>query len=271
MIRLSPRDRKVLDLLAHYELMSSPQIRKHALENTLETNYFRRMRALEKEHYVRRIGPMLDHSYAWMLGRKGKDLTGLTGIELFKNRLTLEHDITLTDVRMTLDALGLRKNVVPESRLRREAFENEKYYGAQRKPIIVPDALITVEHGTRTEVYALELELTFKNRQRYFELFKRYRRMSNIFVVWYLVPKRIFADRILNEWAVFNQKFPSYADASVSVGVTVIDAFLTSPMTATIRGNHREFTISEHWKLDHRRDQSLIDEHAAKVTTSVPA
>lgn len=259
MIHLFPRDKKLIDLLARYEVMSSRQVRKFVFNGVVATNFFRRLRQLEKAKFIRRIGPMLDHSYAWVLGENGKDHAGLGGVELFKNRLTLEHDVTLTEIRMVLDAIGVGKNLVPECRLRREAHEQTARRYEPHKPIVVPDGLITWIYGKEAEVHALELELTFKNRKRYFELFKRYREIKKVAIIWYIVPNRVFADRMLQEWSVFNKKFPSYAATPVAFGVTEISSLLTVPMKATIRGIHNEMSLRDLYRLDHTGDHPVIE------------
>ena len=49
MIRLSTRDKKLLELLAKYEVMSSKQIRSLVFSQIPETNFFRRLRQLDSE------------------------------------------------------------------------------------------------------------------------------------------------------------------------------------------------------------------------------
>lgn len=274
MIRISDRDKRLFETLARYEVMSSRQIRKTVFSEIPETNYFRRMRELEKAKMIRRIGPMLDHSYAWLLAPTGKERMGFGENDLYKNRLTLEHDVTLTQVRMVLDSIGLGKNLITESQLRRRARDQNSRYGDHNKRIVVPDALIPVMIGERAEVFSLELELTFKNRQRYFELFRRYRKMEGIFAIWYLVPSRSMGDRMLEEWTAFNRKFGSYATTAKTLCVSEIDSFVSEPMTATVRGVQREVKISDWWKInspaisqtnvDHPSDQRLIVEVGKK-------
>ena len=101
LVRLSPRDQTVLSLLARYEVMSSQQIRKRAFGNTPQTNCFRRMRQLEKAKMIRRMGPMTDHSYAWVLGAAGKSRMGFDERDLINARFTLEHDVSMTRVRIS--------------------------------------------------------------------------------------------------------------------------------------------------------------------------
>jgi hypothetical protein len=87
-VKINPRDKKLLELLRRYEVLSSKQIRTLVFSRIRETNYFRRMRELEKGKMIRRMGPMLDHSYAWALGRLGKEMYGVFPKEGIRNRLT---------------------------------------------------------------------------------------------------------------------------------------------------------------------------------------
>jgi len=138
MIRISNRDKRLFELLARYEIMGSKQIHQLLFNDIPETNFFRRMRELEKAKMIRRIGPMTDHSYAWLLGPKGKERMGFGERDLFKTRLTLEHDVTLTQVRMALDAIGVGKKFVAESELRKRAYsKNGKRFSESSQVNIV--------------------------------------------------------------------------------------------------------------------------------------
>lgn len=277
MIRLSARDKKLLELLAKYEVMSSKQIWSLVFSLIPETNFFRRLRELEKVKMIKRIGPMTDHSYAWLLAEKGKSIMGFEDMDIYKNRLTLEHDVTLTQVRLALDSVGLGKNIIGEGQLRRRArMQKSKHYD-QSKKIIVPDALIPVMLNNRAEVFALELELNFKNRQRYFELFKKYTWMDGIFAIWYLVPSRSMADRMLEEWEMFYLKSRGSYLKNKILCVTELDQFLKDPMNAMIRDSKGEVKISDWWDFkietnqknaDHPSDQSLIENTQQKTVAA---
>lgn len=270
MIRQSPRDKKLFELLARYEVMSSKQIRQIAYPDVIETNFFRRLRELEKEKVIKRLGPMLDHSYAWLLGSEGKRRIGFNDRDLFKTRLMLEHDVALTQVRLALDSIGVGKKLVPESELRRRARDQRIGYREKNKPVVVPDGLFPVLIKERAEVFALEVELTFKSKQRYFELFKRYLRMDGIYAIWYVVPNRSMGERILTEWESFFEKFDRQYSRSKILCYSVLDEFTTQPRTALIHGHQGQVKICDWWRLppadfvspstDQSHDQRLISE-----------
>ena len=85
MIRISDRDKKLLELLSKYEVMSSKQIRSLVFDKIPETNFFRRLRDLEKAKMIKRMGPMIDHSYAWLLAEKGKSVMGFEDMDIYKS------------------------------------------------------------------------------------------------------------------------------------------------------------------------------------------
>jgi hypothetical protein len=182
MIRISDRDKRLFDLLTRYEIIGSKQIRKLLFNEIPETNFFRRMRVLENAKMIRRIGPMTDHSYAW--------------------------------------------------------------------------------------VFALEVELNFKNRLRYQELFKRYLKMDGLYAIWYVVPNKSMGDRVLREWEAFFEKFRGQYRRKI-LCYTELDSFLLDPREALIHDHQGEVKICDWWRLpvvqcsekitDHSHDQSLID------------
>jgi hypothetical protein len=274
MIRMSNRDKRLFELLARYEIIGSKQIRKLLFTHIPETNFFRRMRELEKAKMIRRLGPMTDHSYAWLLGSKGKERMGFGERELFKTRLTLEHDVTLTQVRMALNEIGLGKKFVTESALRKRARLQQTGYLEKKKQVVVPDGLFPVLIKERAEVFALEVELNFKNRLRYQELFKRYLKMDGLYAIWYVVPSKSMGDRLLQEWEAFFEKFRGQYRRKI-LCYTELDSFLADPRNALIHDHQGEVKISDWWRLpelkdsekitDHSHDQSVIDETNKKT------
>ncbi len=274
MIRQSPRDKKLFELLARYEVMSSKQIRQLAYPDVIETNFFRRLRKLEQAKMIKRLGPMLDHSYAWLLGSEGKQRMGFGQRDLFKTRLTLGHDVALTQVRLTLDSIGIGKKLVPESELRKRARDQQISFREKNKPIVVPDGLFPVLIKERAEVFALEVELTFKSKQRYFELFKRYLKMDGIYAIWYVVPNKSMGDRILSEWEAFFQKFDRQYSRSKILCYSVLDEFTAQPRAAIIHDHQGQVKICDWWRLppadlvspntDQLHDQRLISESNKK-------
>lgn len=268
MIRLSPSDQKLLDLFSRFEIMSSRQIRNLVYAKVIETNFFRRLRTLEKAKMIKRMGPMQDHSYAWMLGHEGKRKMGFSEKELFKTRLTLEHDVAVTEVRISLDLLGVGEKLIPERELRQKALSGKSSFRDKEKPVLVPDGLFPVVIKNEAKVIALEVELHFKNRHRYIELFKRYLQTNGIYAIWYVVPNSSLGDRLLKEWELFFEKFSWRYARNKVLCYSIFDEVSKSPHEAFVFDYHRKVKIGDWWTLprnellekpiDHYSDQSLI-------------
>ena len=273
-MRLSNRDKRLLELLKKYEVLSSRIIRHELFPKTVETNFFRRLRELESGRYIRRIGPMNDHSYAWVLGSAGRDLYGVFAFEAQKNRLTVEHDIALAEVRMRMQTLGLAKHLVPESTLRREALRKKESYEEKGKPQIIPDALFPVLMGDSAVVFALEVELSLKNQQRYQELFHRYYCSNEIKSIWYLTKTKELGKKIEEEFYRFYRRSNRNFQISQRFGFTVLGDFLKSPQNCLVYRQGFSENIQDWFYLqppknhcqsqDHNTDQSLIDSSSKK-------
>lgn len=185
MRELKERDRKLLDLLARYQVLPSKLIRKSLFPKSAATNFFRRMRQLEKVKLIRQHGPMSDHSFAWTLDDTGKNLCGIEDSEIFINRATLEHDAIVAHVRMTLEQYKIAQSFTPESILRKEAKDKNTFHWRREDTIIVPDGIFQAIIKQQVRVLSLEVELSFKNRRRYNDLFRRYHETHEpVFLIW---------------------------------------------------------------------------------------
>jgi len=274
-IRISDRDKRLFDLLARYEIVDSNGIRQMLFSEIPETNFFRRMRELEKAKMIRRIGPMMDHSYAWLLGPRGKEMMGFDERDLIKTRFTLEHDVTVTRVRMGLDAIGLGREFTSESELRKREILRRTDTWEKNKPVVVPDGLFPVLIGEERRLFALEVELHFKNRLRYEDLFKRYLKTDGLYSIWYVVPSKSMGDRLLYEWEAFFKKFRGEYARQRILCYTELDSFLHDPRNALLRDHQGEVKICDWWKLDHLHGQAtdhrVIDASSDFATSSLEA
>ncbi len=121
------------------------------------------------------------------------------------NRNTLEHDVTLNDVRIVFEKLGLVVGWHTEQALRRAAGAKQKTL----EPKINPDAIISVKTAEGIKAVALELELSEKNLSRYRKIFADYARMRTLWGLWYVVPDLNFGKRLLKEWSRENSRVQS--------------------------------------------------------------
>jgi hypothetical protein len=274
-IRISDRDKRLFDLLARYEIVDSKRIRQMLFSEIPATNFFRRLRELEQAKMIRRIGPMMDHSYAWLLGPRGKEMMGFDERDLIKTRFTIEHDVTVTQVRMGLDTIGLGHDFTSESELRKREVLRRTDTCEKNRPVVVPDGLFPVLIGEERRLFALEVELHFKNRLRYEDLFKRYLKTDGLYSIWYVVPSKSMGERLLYEWEAFFKRFRGEYARKRILCYTELDSFRLDPRNALLRDHQGEVKICDWWKLDHLHGQAIdhrvIDASGDFATSSLEA
>ena len=255
------RDLKLLDFLAKYEVLSSKLIRESVYPKSAATNFFRRIRQLEKSKFIKRLGPMSNHSYVWVLDDKGKSVCGIEGRELFINRANLEHDVIVAHVRMVLEQFKVAKNYKPESLLRKEAQFKNTYHWSREDTIIVPDGMFEGIIANEERLLSLEVELSFKNRRRYHDLFRRYHETHDpVYLVWYLVKTKSMGERLQSCWNKFHEDNPRYSRKIVFL-FTEIDSFLADPSEATYQVGTEINKLNRIWpafqkRNDHTNDQT---------------
>lgn len=262
MIGLKERDRKLLDLLAQYQILSSKLIRESLFPKAASTNFFRRIRQLERAKLIKRLGPLSDHSYAWTLDEKGKNLCGIEDPDFFINRATLEHDVIVAHVRMILERFHIAKSFAPESVLRKEAKHKNTYHWRREDTIIVPDGMFQATIKQQVRALSLEVELSFKNRRRYNDLFRRYHETHDpVFLIWYLVKTKSMGDRIQALWDSYCKDHSQHS-RKILFMFTEVDSFLSDPSSVDFRMGNEVNKLYEIWpqlrkQNDHTEDQSL--------------
>lgn len=265
---LKERDRKLLDLLARYQVLSSRIIRESLFPKSAATNFFRRIRQLEKSKFIKRLGPMSDHAYAWALDDKGKNLCGIEDQEFFINRATLEHDVIVAHVRMILEQYKIAQTFTSESALRKEAKYKNTYHWRREDTIIVPDGLFKATVKNEVRVLSLEVELSFKNRRRYNDLFRRYHETHDpVFLIWYLVKTKSMGERIEALWDKYCKDNSEKHSRRILFMFTEVDSFLKNPRDAEFIMNNEVTKLYQIWSVlqtqkdhshDHLQDQSVI-------------
>jgi Replication-relaxation len=260
---LNERDRKLLDLLAKYQVLSSCLLKQSFFAHTAATNFFRRIRQLEKAKLIKRLGPLSDHSYAWTLDDRGKNLCGIEETEFFLNRATLEHDVIVAHVRMVLERFKIGNSFTPERLLRKEAKHKNNYHWRREDTIIVPDGMFQATIKQQERMLSLEVELSFKNRRRYFDLFRRYHETYDpVFLIWYLVRTKSMGERIQALWNKYCKDNSDKYSRKIHFMFTEVDSFLNDPSTAEFQIGNEVNKLSEIWpqlrkQNDHTADQSL--------------
>ena len=119
---------------------------------------------------------------------------GFVGISRNANPCTLTHDVTLSEVRFSLQSVGIGLDWVPEHVLRFRAWQARHPYEA--KPENIPDATLTLQRPGHSVPTAIELEMTIKNQARYEKIFRAYRWKQTFGCIWYLVPSTSIGERL---------------------------------------------------------------------------
>lgn len=189
------RDRILLSHLANYGVLSTRQLSSLVFKSIRLTTALRRLRILEKRTLIRKTKGLENGGYAWSLTTEGASLLGTKVPQKFINRNTLEHDVTLNDVRLALRTVGLGTTWQPEHALRRLAWADRSRQQNGRS--IVPDGLFAADWQTGPKTIAVELELNQKSMNRYDEIFKRYEFSKALGVLWYIVPTHSIGKSIM--------------------------------------------------------------------------
>jgi hypothetical protein len=198
MKELTPRDEKLLRQLGDFGVLSTAQLRATFFAETRKTTMLRRLRKLEKLALIRRLRGLPDGSHGWCLTLRCATALGFVGIGNRINRHTLEHDITLSQIRLVLQTVGLGAQWTPEHVLQHKAWQARKPHSAA--PDNIPDGVFIVPYNGSFIAVAIELELTTKNKERYRKTLRAYWWKRNIGMIWYLVPHEALGQKLDRVW-----------------------------------------------------------------------
>ena len=165
-MKLQPRDLAILANVLKFGILSSEQISGLHFKGAHFTVVLRRLRILEKEKLLNRIDSLPKAQSAWSLSVAGARILKVDPPARFTNRNTTLHDVTVSQVRMSLEAVGLGQEFSSEQELRRRLPAQT---GLAEKALQIPDGIFVAEDYVASEpkVVALEIELNAKNHQRY--------------------------------------------------------------------------------------------------------
>ena len=206
-MQIQKRDQEILASVLKYGILSSEQIGELHFKNLHHTTLMRRLRILEKEKLILRSDSLPNNQSAWSLGIMGARILNCDPPGRFSNRNTTLHDVTVSGIRMSLEAVGLCQNFSSEMEMKRQI----NYRLDEKKTFLqVPDGLFTAKaHGRELDqVVALEVELHAKNHQRYRKIITEYLAKDSIKYVWYFVKSVGIAKTIHDQWRVLKKKNP---------------------------------------------------------------
>ncbi len=156
--QVTARDERLLRQLGDFGVLSTAQIRELFFVGVRKTTMLRRMRLLEERDLIRRLRGLPDGSHGWCLSLRCATALGFVGIGRRLNRHTLEHDVTLSQVRLALESVGLGTQWTPEHVLRNEAWRARKPH--MPEPESIPDGVFTIEVAGKFLAVAVELEMS---------------------------------------------------------------------------------------------------------------
>lgn len=198
MATLTERDLLLFRTLGKYGLLSTSQVEKIIFPGVQNSTVLRRLRLLERAHWLYRVKALENGALVWVLTRKGEEQAGIEDGMIRPNRNGIEHDVLLTTTRMHLESVGLGENFLPEWILRRKTYRRER--GEQRQNI-VPDGIFTaVAWNGNVIVIALELEVNPKSITRYEKIFAKYMDQRKLGMIWYFVNTESFGRALFSKW-----------------------------------------------------------------------
>lgn len=201
-MRLTPRDLEIFQLLTKTAILTTAQINRRIFPGIAGTTVLRRLRKLERARYVQRIEGLPKFERAWALQLKGAEAVGYVQPKRHFHRLALAHDVALSGLRLVLEDHGIARSWIPEHEIRSAMARK---HGLKRmKAAAVPDGIMGVRYKGVMESAAIELELHYKNKDRYREIFRSYLWKENTKAVWYFVPSPSLGQHLEKLWRKFN-------------------------------------------------------------------
>ncbi len=195
---LTKRDLELFGALQSYAIFTTRQIGLKHFEGARATTVLRRLRKLERVSYIQRITGLEGGELAWSLSPKGAEVVGSTIYKRHFRRDVLDHDLKLTALRLLLEGQGVAHSWIPEHEIRSRVARKHGLRAMQHR--IVPDGIMGIEADGCKESVAVELELTFKNKDRYLRTFRQYREKSNLWGIWYFVASPGIGRQVERVW-----------------------------------------------------------------------
>ena len=213
---LQTRDQNILSSLSRFGILSSHQIGELFFKNIRHTTMMRRLRMLEKENFIVRAKGLPDSMSAWYLGRKGARAISCEEPVRYTNQNIILHEVNLSEVRLTLESIGLGNDFTSETELRRQyEWRRDDPANATR---VIPDGIFVAGKNGKSFVVALEIEIQPKNWARLNKIFTEYAKMSAINRVFYVAGNPSIANLVIKEW-----KKVRHYDHSPSLFVCLLD------------------------------------------------
>ncbi len=188
------RDIELFSMLSKYGVMTTRQIAEELFKGIARTTVLRRLRYLESEEFLTRIPGLVNSENAWAMTRDGAKFVADRPPKWNYSRFNLDHDVKLTSLRLSLERLGVVHSWIPEHEIRHKVLSKHGLeYG---KRMVIPDGILGCKIQGAIRSLSIELELNYKNKDRYRRMFQEYKWKSNIYGVWYFTPSPSLAKTI---------------------------------------------------------------------------
>ena len=234
---LTERDRRLLRKLQSYAILTTRQLATMIFPGIAITTVLRRLRALEQGGYIQKIEGLRSTERAWGLTERTAREEPDQPAKVHFPRHSLDHDLKLTDLRILLEGKGIAHSWIPEHEIRAKVARVHGLREAQRK--VIPDGIAGVEVEGVKESIAVELELSFKNSRRYWQIFQDYKSKKNLYAVWYVVGSKGIGRHLEKAYK------HCYFSGHPFLFWSVLDDVMRDPITAIIHCAGDTFPVEE--------------------------
>ncbi|MGZ3736302.1 MAG: hypothetical protein ACXVC0_15145 [Bdellovibrionota bacterium] len=207
-IILTERDKKLFRFLHSYGLARTSNLASEVFPGIAPTTALRRLRRLESQGYIARIPGLPFGEFAWRVSEKASRMISAVPPKRYFPKQAMEHDLKLLDLRLALEKAEISQGWISEHELRRKMAG--RFTVENLENLNIPDGLMTARNNGRLVSVAVELELHFKNRDRYHRIFSRYQAKSRILAVWYLVSSPGLGKHLERLWMRSERKSHVY-------------------------------------------------------------
>ena len=237
---ITKRDLELFKKLSNYGMLSTKQVADTVFNSVALATILRRLRALEKDFFIKRIVGLESYELLWVLTTKGADIANVVVPKRHWSKNMLEHDYKLVSLRLALERSGIAHSWIPEHEIRSMIFK--KYGLRNAKEKVIPDGLMGIKVNGKMESVAIELELHFKNEKRYKETIRRYQSMHDTYAVWFISPKKSILNQVYRLWMNSREHF-----APIKLQVSFLEEVLLNPSKARLMGKECAH-IEDVWK-----------------------
>lgn len=239
-MKLTPRDLRLLKLLANYGMLSTHQIEKFVFNAIATTTVLRRLRVLERANLLKRIIGLESHELLWMLTAEGGRTAKVTVPKSKWSRNMLEHDHKLVGLRIALEMSGISHSWTPEHEIR--SFIVRKHGIKNMKDRIVPDAFMGVEVNGFKHSVAIELELTLKNKTKIRKTLSRYMEKGKFHALWYVALRKSILDSVWRHWLALGGQ-----NSGIIFYASLLPEVMENPLKSKLMGTKPHRIIGDTW------------------------